>query len=79
MIRAIRDDGSRHVLAIIRSAMQLTTLMEMLEQEIGVSPSARAKLDVLLTERAKKDATARPGAKATESRPAPRSRKRTAR
>ena len=59
--------------------MQLTTLMEMLEQEIGASPSARAKLDVLLAERAQKEAAARPRAKATDSRPDARTRTRSAR
>lgn len=34
--------------------MQLTTLMEILEREIGASPSARSELALLVAERAKR-------------------------
>jgi hypothetical protein len=44
--------------------MRLTTLMELLEAEIGVSTSARAKLDALVAERAPKKTRA----SATDSR-----------
>jgi hypothetical protein len=47
--------------------MRLTTLMEILEAEIGVSPSARAKLDVLVAERGQKKTAARTRASTTES------------
>lgn len=59
MIRATRDDGLRDALALSRSSMRLTTLMEILEAEIGVSPSARASLDALVAERAQTTSTAR--------------------
>jgi len=44
--------------------MRLTTLVEILEREIGVSPSARSKLALLVAERGQKEspAQARPGA-----------------
>jgi hypothetical protein len=47
--------------------MRLTTLMEILEAEIGVSPSARAKLDLLVAERGQKKTASRIRADATES------------
>jgi hypothetical protein len=44
--------------------MQLTTLMDILEQEIGASSSARSQLAAMVTERAQKDAATKstPGA-----------------
>ena len=56
--------------------MQLTTLMEILEREIGASPSAHSQLAVMVTERAQKDAAAKatPGAAKPRKQPSPRSR-----
>jgi phage terminase small subunit len=48
--------------------MRLTTLMEILESEIGASPSARAKLAALVAERGQKESAAQPRAGATEPR-----------
>lgn len=56
--------------------MQLTTLVELLEREIGASPSARSTLAQMVAERGQKDAAARAGATANESRPEPGRRKR---
>ncbi len=50
--------------------MRLTTLVEILEREIGASVSARSELALLLAERAEKDALAKPVA-------APQSRAKT--
>jgi phage terminase small subunit len=63
-IRADRDDGSEDASAILQVSMRLTTLVEILEREIGVSPSARSKLALLVAERGQKEsaAQARPGA-----------------
>lgn len=46
--------------------MRLTTLMEILEQEIGVSTSARSQLALMLSERAEKDAAGKPRSRATK-------------
>lgn len=46
--------------------MQLTTLMEILEAEIGTSPSARSTLAVLVAERSQKDKAAKARARATD-------------
>jgi len=46
--------------------MQLTTLMELLEAEIGPSSSARSTLAMLVAERRQKDTAAKAGARATE-------------
>lgn len=50
--------------------MQLTTLMDILEREIGASPSARAKLAQLVAERGKQDKAVKGGSVrvATEAR-----------
>jgi hypothetical protein len=40
--------------------MQLTTLMDILEREIGVSPSARSTLAQMVAERAEKPTGAQP-------------------
>lgn len=48
--------------------MQLSTLMDILEQEIGASSSARSQLTAMLAERALKDAAQKP----TQSAPKPR-------
>ena len=57
--------------------MQLTTLMEILESEIGASPSARSKLAAMVAERGQKDAAAqaRTGAKEPRTDAAVRSRR----
>lgn len=47
--------------------MQLTTLMEILEREIGASPSARSELAQLVAERGNKATAAQ--ARATSSEP----------
>lgn len=65
MIRAKRDDGIHRALAVDRLRMRLTTLMEILEREIGASPSARSKLALLVAERGQETA-ARARAIATE-------------
>jgi hypothetical protein len=46
--------------------MRLTTLMEILEQEIGASPSARSKLALLVAERGQNETAARARAGATD-------------
>lgn len=49
--------------------MRLTTLMEILEREIGASPSARSKLALLVAERGQKEASAQARAGTTEPGP----------
>lgn len=54
--------------------MQLTTLVELLEREIGASPSARATLAQMVAERGQKDASARASAATPEGRGKPTTR-----
>jgi phage terminase small subunit len=64
LICADRDDGFEDASALLQVSMRLTTLVEILEREIGVSPSARSKLALLVAEHGQKEpaAQARPGA-----------------
>lgn len=66
--------GSRYV----DRQMLLTTLVELLEQDIGVSHSARAKLAALVAERGPEQPAARAGAKATAKRTSGTTRTRAA-
>ncbi|MBC8070813.1 MAG: hypothetical protein IAG13_20975 [Deltaproteobacteria bacterium] len=59
--------------------MRLTTLMEILESEIGASPSARSKLAALVAERGQKETPAQTRAGATEPRKEGSGRRRASR
>jgi hypothetical protein len=49
------------LIAVPRSAMRLTTLMDILEREIGASPSARSKLAQLVAERGQQEKAGKAG------------------
>jgi hypothetical protein len=66
-ICADRDRGFDHAIAVLQVSMRLTTLMELLEREIGASPSARSKLALMVAERGQKESAA--GARGGASQP----------